>query len=376
LVKAWFFERANMLRALHVLALTQVAAAQSGRCKSLGGTCGACLRTTGCDWCQLDGACFERGKRACKAVDIRSAVGGGSSDSICSDKCTSASCPTLHSTCQPRTNKCMCDPGYYAEGKAGHATLCVPLYREVEGKCSDSAPDKRMCAPMSLGHPFYGCAAATGYSNMKSYCQASCGRYCASHNCKAAGGVDYADFYCMEKGGVTSLTCQDTTAIDVACPHHKAGSAVPAICNDPRTRRDDQCAAVFSKWWEQCNAQLAITGALRDELQGFYRNCKGGSQYVKPPPPVRGCTYKDAPNFNPRATVDDRSCRYPKPKWACQVCAHNGGKCKAGTGHRRLEGKDGRRKLQSGVRCWCPKGYNSTTLCATKLVVQVRAPSP
>jgi hypothetical protein len=40
-------------------------------------------------------------------------------------------------TCQPQTNntRMLCDPSYHAE--ADHATLCVPLYKEVEGQCHD-----------------------------------------------------------------------------------------------------------------------------------------------------------------------------------------------------------------------------------------------
>ena len=53
-----------------------VNAGGGGRCVSLGGTsCGACLLTKGCDWCQHDGSCFRRGTHACEAAGILSVVG-------------------------------------------------------------------------------------------------------------------------------------------------------------------------------------------------------------------------------------------------------------------------------------------------------------
>ena len=53
-------------------------------------------------------------------------------------RCESLGGTDMYSTtCQPQTNntRMLCDPSYHAE--ADHATLCVPLYKEVEGQCHD-----------------------------------------------------------------------------------------------------------------------------------------------------------------------------------------------------------------------------------------------
>jgi hypothetical protein len=225
--------------------------------------------------------------------------------------------------------KCFCRPGFFAQGEAHHSTLCVRkseivkaymVATEVVGRCVDASKDKNFC-PSSMSHPYYGCNAKYGYQNMASLCQASCGKYCAQHSCKPA----YASKYCVP---IKDGNCQDTTAVDFACPHHEVGLAVPRTCDDVSTDLDDQCAAAFTQWWGKCGAKLRLAPALHTEYQGFYTKCKSV---------------------------------------ACRKCARHGGKCKAGKGHRRLEGKGSRRRMQSEVTCWCPRGYDSRTLCATKI---------
>eukprot|EP01052_Picozoa_sp_SAG31_P040412 SAG31_NODE_5844_length_2300_cov_7.761926_1_plen_378_part_10 len=268
-------------------------------CAALGGTCNLCLQHDGCDWCELDGACFARGTRECNDVDLRALDSEGGTDmngdghidsqdlfGICDNKCTSQTCWLEHSHCQmeqledeegTEQPSCFCDQGYIAEGVAGHATLCVvPAHQtKVVGRCIDAAEDPEECAADYLADRFHGCGAKRGYSNMASVCRASCGAYCAdpSNNCISADGtVDYAQFYCI---AVEEGNCEDTTAIDYACPHHTIGSVVPAVCDDIRTDRDDGCAEEFTRWWDRCNSTLSgIPPATMAQLTGFYAQCR------------------------------------------------------------------------------------------------------
>ena len=70
-------------------------------CAALGGTCNLCLQHEGCDWCELDGACFPRGTKACNDADLRAIDSEGGADinhdgdidtqdlfGICANKCT------------------------------------------------------------------------------------------------------------------------------------------------------------------------------------------------------------------------------------------------------------------------------------------------
>jgi hypothetical protein len=322
----------------------------------------------------LQGA--TRNTHTCKSEDKRTTV------QSCDNKCTSATCPVPSSECQQvgANAKCFCRSGFYAQGEAHHATLCVRkseivkaymVATEVVGRCVDASKDKHLCKTY-VAHPSFGCNAKFGWQNMASNCRASCGKYCDMHSCEP----EYADMYCrIHKNG----NCDDTTAIDFACSHHELGRSVPKTCDDASTDLDDQCATVFTNWWKLCQHAVPSRTALARELQGFNDMCQAHISHKpytrppSPPPALGGCTYKGASNYNPRATVDDSSCRFtagshcPTPQSvACQMCARHGGKCKPGKGHRRLKGKNGRRQLQSDVTCTCPKGYDSRTLCATK----------
>jgi hypothetical protein len=266
-------------------------------CAALGGTCNLCLQHEGCDWCELDGACFPRGTKACNDADLRAIDSEGGADinhdgdidtqdlfGICANKCTSQTCWLEHSHCQmepledgTEQPSCFCDQGYNAEGVAGHATLCVvPAHQtKVVGRCIDAAEDPEECDQERLADRFNGCGAKRGYSNMASVCRASCGAYCAdpSNICISTDGtVDYAQFYCIS---VEEGNCQDTTAIDYACPHHSIGSVVPAVCDDVRTDRDDGCAEEFMRWWDRCKSTLTgIPKATMKQLTGFYAQCQ------------------------------------------------------------------------------------------------------
>jgi hypothetical protein len=361
-----------------------IGAVDAQNCAFKGGTCTSCLKVGGCAYCQRTGKCFPSNQAYSKCpsrLDQRQA--SGDNDATCANKCTSESCPVPNSECQPATGKCRCRDGFHAEGEYNHATLCVRQvpeseHKDVVGKCADTDP--KFCTARYLSDPQFGCASATGHLIMKDKCRAACGQYCAAHGCKG-NGDDYTKFYCRPAG---EGNCQDTTAIVYACPRHSVGQVVPKTCNNPRDNRDDNCPKVFTGWFQRCASKLALGGAVKAELQRFNQMCQASLQHktvIPAPAPVGGCTYKAASNFNSRATVDDRSCRFtggchcpaPPPPCpactsiACQTCANHGGKCKAGKGrHRRLE-REGKRQLQSQeVTCFCPKGYDSRTLCATK----------
>jgi hypothetical protein len=294
--------------------------AQTGSCQALGGTCHQCLLKPGCDWCQLDGGCYQSGQHKCKPVDLRKTSSSGSSiaqvQQICANKCTSATCWLDHSHCVMTTKpgapgiqaasqaECRCDAGFVAQGEAGHATLCAPPESgtRVVGRCVDAAQDPRECAPAELSNVFHGCASARGYANMASVCRASCGKYCEKQNCHAKDmSVDYGSFYCLE---AKKLDCKDTTAFDYACPHHSIGQAVPSSCDDSSTARDDQCASEYTRWWEQCgingkiHTTLGITGQLEQQLTGFYQKCKA---ILKTGPHKIQTAFKDQCNFETSA---------------------------------------------------------------------------
>eukprot|EP01047_Picozoa_sp_COSAG01_P022014 COSAG01_NODE_1295_length_10874_cov_10.154710_2_plen_490_part_00 len=279
--------------------------------------------------CQLGGICSKQdSKQQCKAEDKRVLGGGKSVSAVCSNKCTSESCPVENSVCDIKTTKCVCRKGFYAQGQTGHATLCVSRAAqerymssgmEVVGQCVDASKDKHLCSTY-LSHPSFGCNAKYGWQNMASNCQASCGKYCAPKGkCKPI----FKDKYCVP---IKDGNCMDTTAIDYACPHHKVGAAVPDICDTPHDPRDDQCAATFTRWWAKCGSKLkGISSALRKEFNSFNTKCIAS---------------------------------------VCQRCVRNGGKCTA------AEGGGRHRLLQQGAgsaKCLCKKGYDPRTLCAKTL---------
>ena len=316
---------------------TSLAAAD--RCHDLGGhTCEACMRASGslhggCEWCQLGGTCAEKeGKQqSCPTKTDQRVLGGGKSVAqVCADKCTSQSCPVAHSVCEPQTTECHCRPGLYAHGEPGHATLCVSATdvrlrymagTKVAGGCVDAKAHSAECT-QDLAHPRYGCNSPGGWQHMASNCQASCGEYCVTHTCKKV----YREKYCVP----AKDDCQDTTAVDFACPHHKLGAVLPKSCDDLTTKRDDQCARTFIRWWGKCSGKgLQLCPGLSHQQCASRR--------------------KQYQNFAAKCTSSAR-----------QRCAANGGKWMF---HRR--------RLQYGGSadmCQCPKkGFDLRTLCATLL---------
>eukprot|EP01048_Picozoa_sp_COSAG05_P014711 COSAG05_NODE_1692_length_4267_cov_7.040770_2_plen_453_part_00 len=224
----------------------------NSKCHSLGGTCSTCLRLQGCDWSQQSGKCFTHNTGKHDARDLRTAIdtqGGNKKPSIsaiCQNKCTSKTCPVPNSECKMKNGqpRCFCKPDPFgpfphkrvAEGPAGHATLCVlpHMDTEVVSRCINAAPNPAECAHSRLSDAFAGCASTGGYSRMSSVCASACGEYCKKkkkkdkrlglpiQGCLSKDGMtDYATFYCEEAG---LGRCDDTTAIDYACPHHTIGA--------------------------------------------------------------------------------------------------------------------------------------------------------
>eukprot|EP01047_Picozoa_sp_COSAG01_P047107 COSAG01_NODE_4471_length_4996_cov_2.220339_3_plen_353_part_00 len=78
--------------------------------------------------------------------------------------------------------------------------------------------------------------------------------------------------YCLPITGKGS--CRDTTRIDYACPHHDLGTFVPSTCDDPRSNRDDTCAAVYVDWYAQCAANVkGISASVAAQLKTFNGKC-------------------------------------------------------------------------------------------------------
>jgi hypothetical protein len=258
-----------------------------GRCSSLdGGNCATCLHTPGCEWCELHARCYDVGANPCDEMDTRRR-NNTCIDLICNNKCTSQLCSDPHSTCDPRDGQCYCDSGYRAEGESGSETICVSVtiensFKIVASQCTNA--DSNYCGPSRLADTLFGCGSRVGYATMATYCQASCGSYCALNygNCvESSSGVDYGENFCVPITGTSN--CMDTTAIDYACPHHTFGNVVPLSCNNPRSHRDDQCANVYTQWYTLCNSTTPLRNLpqpMKTQLADFYQKCK---VYANPP---------------------------------------------------------------------------------------------
>jgi hypothetical protein len=95
----------------------------------------------------------------------------------------------------------------------------------------------------------------------------------------------------LEAAVVTCSTgppCSDFYEISVNCPVHRVDGIVPAMCDDPTQPEDDQCAVVFTAWYERCFADLTLLDDIpggRQQLTEFYQLCGGLKTIEQPPPP-------------------------------------------------------------------------------------------
>jgi hypothetical protein len=89
-------------------------------------------------------------------------------------------------------------------------------------------------------------------------------------------------------------TCTDFTQINLNCPNHALGSAVPSTCvDDPTHSYDDQCAQVFTTWYQRCFVAVRNDPGMRTivqqfgpQLTAFNMLCTAQlSPSTRPPPP-------------------------------------------------------------------------------------------